>query len=658
MQQQHSLPRHHARAIQPESSPIENTTANDLDLAASGSAVLLFGPGPSGSDSFHSQAQSEDTASTVTTTRDEWTILPAFERFVPLCPRRDSLTDSNSSGSQGVPMAGRSGTGGGESMSHSLFPSHNGNGDFYGRDMTNSLVLSEGSLYASGVGLDREEGSSLGRTISSGSSRNSTRSYAVPTTDRRTLSPSGTGTTFSSTSSSRPSILNYEHDSIGGSWALTEEALSTVPSALPHRETRYLSLEEPTTSQLPMRPPSVLPISDPGSSDDEKVYIEATSRGGTKVRYDEMETEEEDIALGLGMRLGTPRTPRPTVLDSKGKGKARISQASDSTATTLNSRESYPSPPPDSHLRSKRRHRESGKSGSQKKSSANGSALSESRSQRVRRIKLKVVESEESVRRKRGMEREEIERRKGEKQIFLGRFISRSLFEEDEVGDTMKMIGREDSTMEQTYYPSPSPSPSPTHAQSRSATPRPSKSPYRNRRNSTLASTHGFAALSKFAREELGEGQYHYGGVTAGEEEMMSEDEEEAEVDNLLKGGVLFEHSGRVGKYNHFRSRSNSRQPHRSPSLSDLLLHSEYLVDSRYATTGHSLASLKPSISTPTLPLSPTTPQRNKTRSRIEERERYGNSDEEGSSAWGGELEGLDAAISYWRRILRKMRGY
>ncbi|KAK4705907.1 hypothetical protein P7C70_g300, partial [Phenoliferia sp. Uapishka_3] len=164
---------------------------------------------------------------------------------------------------------------------------------------------------------------------------------------------------------------------------------------------------------------------------------------------------------------------------------------------------------------------------------------------------------------------------------------------------------------------------------SRSTSPDPIPTPTSQRKE-----VHGFQALAEHARSELGFGFADY-DVAMGALSEESGDETETE------GGT----NTRWINQDRSSPSASVTQQHRSHSLTSL--HSYFLSPlSASAVTESSSATVKDAQTPPALlrrtssftgpGLSP---------------------GEDSATAWGGEFEGFEAALSYWRRILRRMRG-
>ncbi|KAK4698732.1 hypothetical protein P7C70_g7540, partial [Phenoliferia sp. Uapishka_3] len=248
-------------------------------------------------------------------TQDSWDVLPPHSLAVKETARRalSPASASSSTSTSTPPIASP------ETLTRSLFPSHDGNGIF----TTESLLLSEASdaSYAS-PSDDSISSNQVTRTRTGRRARASTR-------EARWRSDSG---------SSSFDNIRISRDSLGGSWALTEEALSALPDA-----------DEAITINR-RRAPSV---ADTSSSSSDKVEDE---------EEEALRTTPHAASAGLGWSRWR-------------KGRQAGANAKEESSDSR-SREAYPSPPPLSmSRRMKRRHRIEGRgAGSQKRSSASGSA--------------------------------------------------------------------------------------------------------------------------------------------------------------------------------------------------------------------------------------------------------------------------------------------
>lgn len=550
---------------------------SDSELATSESAdseVLLFAPPPS----------SRSTA-TVTQRHAEWEVVSAFARPPSGTATSSSTASSSARDHQHSPA----------SLSHSLFPSHDGNGIFT-TSLSDSLVVSEApSIYASAADLDGAYITPSDEDASVPSSEDRA-SYRPHNSVRRT---SVAGTTTSSFSDlSHPSYSGSS--SIGGSWALTSEALSALPD-----------VSSSSTAHI-ARPSSAAFTSD-SSEDESQGDIRDTPRRGERrrnARYDEQEDEDEDLLS---------RTPQA---ESAGIGAFMRRRKEAKDEESRSSREAYPSPPPERLAKVKRRHRQSGRTGgSQKRSSTSGSVGVEVRN-RVERSARKPENRRRDVEEQRAKEL----RTDVEKEVFLGKFFGKVM---DVDIATLHLIANADptptpsrSTSPSFPYPHPHPhshSHSHSHQQFHSSS---HSSPYYPRPRARVV--HGFAALSHHARQELGPSHFHFGGDL--DSEMYDLDEESgAETETEPAPWARpHESGGELGR-------------------------------------SHSLSSLPRALFDGIVPRGdkPKTLRRTSSLSSRSGSGREGSGREGGmENAWGGEFEGLEAAMSYWRRILRRMRGY
>ncbi|KAI5481185.1 hypothetical protein MNV49_005620 [Pseudohyphozyma bogoriensis] len=257
-------------------------------------------------------------------------------------------------------------------------------------------------------------------------------------------------------------------------------------------------------------------------------------------------------------------------------------------------RHAYPTPPPE--LKSKRRHRHNGRAGSQKKSSISSDSAPQ-RSVATTPVASTVIVPPRVV-----------EREEEETLSFPGGKILSTLFQLPP--ETIQLFN------------------TPTPTQSRSTTPHPSYSlSYKSRpRSARHSKPHGWHAVARQARLEIdgGDGQYYFADD---QDYEMSGDETEVEGERDGERTRRASDAETIGD----RSESGGWADKRSRSLTELPL-SEVL--------GLGMSSLRRATSL--------------TGSSLGGSSQNG----EAESPWPGEeLDGLEAAVSYWRRILRRLTG-
>lgn len=443
-------------------------------------------------------------------------------------PSTSLSSTSSSSRSSGPPSPPASPP----TLSHSLFPSHDGNGRF----TTESLLLSESDAAAGSPSDDSSAPSHL-------SSSHSRATRRFPSADRST-SGSDSFDYISSAAEDR-------EDTLGGSWALTEEALSALPDA-----DSPIALGASHRTR-PRRPSSA-----------------ADTEGSSSAERDEDELSTTPHAASAGLGWRTWRTKGRVVEDS----------------SESRSREAYPSPSP-AGRRMKRRHRMSGKGvGSQKRSSTSGSVRGNKTPHAVPVVGPTTPTAKDQAAGRIKEDQPSSPGRRGE--VFFRKLVARLVD-----SDTMDLLVADDNSAD-SYLPTPAPS--------RATSPDP------------IATPHGPEALSSYARAELDlMGFGAFAAMDAVDEQSGDETETETE-----------------------RWTASPGQQHRSLSLTSL---PSYLLSPLSASTTSSAATAK---ATPTL--------LRRTSSFAGALSVAGRDE---SSAWGGEMGGIEAAISYWRRIFSRMRG-
>lgn len=388
---------------------------------------------------------------------------------------------------------------------------------------------------------------------------------------------------------------------MGGSWALTEEALSAVPHATP--------------------------LGGGGG-----LASLARSQGSAEFTSDS--SEDESVEGMMGVVIGRKRTPvrrRGEQVDGD-EEEDGLSSTPHAVSAGFGGRdgkemEAYPSPPPEdsqarSRIRIKRRHRHPGRhSGSQKRSSTSGS---------VAGSEVLAVPFSSSTRR-RSPARPRAEKPTSKEHIFLGPLVSRLLAVES---STLDLLNAPSSLFpESTKAPLATPEATPTPSRAASptrilTTPRP-RSPKQEKE-------HGLGALARHARDELGDEKMFY---LSEQEEEDEGDVTETELDHHNPPTQWVASSSPPV----FAARpSSAPAPPRSFSASSLPLYIP-LTSSNLSSASHS--KLRAPLMRRTSSFSSSSPNGG------------GSPSQEQENAWGGEFEGFEAAMSYWRRLLRVMRG-
>ncbi|KAL8290334.1 hypothetical protein RQP46_002592 [Phenoliferia psychrophenolica] len=479
-----------------------------------------------------------------------WDVLAAP---TPSSSHQRTLSPASTTTSSGTRSSGASASASPATHSLALFPSHDGNGFFTtAESLVNSGASQSGGSEAESA--SRSEGDSI-------SSEHEAHSPSrADAREGRRRARAGAASRRESTSSSSYDHLSLDRSSrsLGGSWALTEEALSALPNnAAAHAR---------TPTHLSTTPASVANTSDGAQSDADEDLLESTPHAAS---------------AGLGWSRWR---------------KVRQGRVADTTGDSSDSRHSYPSPPPLSlSRRMKRRHRQEGRSGtSQKRSSASGSVG-------VAPTSLPPPPSASIVLPPPPVLIPTPERKDT---AFFGKLV-RKLVDVDT--ETMDLFHAAESL--------PTPTPSRSTSPTPSATPTPSlKEP-----------PHGFQALASYARSELGFGFSDDVAMVVDD----SGDETETEGNTTTR-------------WIHYSPTSASRtsEPSRSHSLTSL---PSYFLSPLSASSASAPVAVSPLKEQPP-------PLLRRTSS-------FSGKIMDDDSAWGGEFEGFEAAISYWRRILRRMRG-
>lgn len=567
------------------------------------SEVLLFG-GQSSSNALRLSSAAVPSSSTID---QSWALLhnrtqsPASSTH-----RSSSISTTSSSRDRGgqAPLASPA------SLTHSLFPSHDGGGIF----IAGSLVQSdEGGLGTGATYATEEEDGSL----PSGSSALS---------DTSSSSFSGADARGCHAGLHAP----LGGSSIGGSWALTEEALSTVPHATPLGGVAAVLHSGSGSADFTE-----------DSSDDESLVGIVVGRRRTPTRRIAGELEDDDEVL----LSATPHAASAGMLSESGRGgrgamySRRYEWKEDDES--IRSREAYPSPPPEgamaggSRIRIKRRHRQSGRNaGSQKRSSASGSIAGAEAAIVASPLLLggKTTRRPQEVAAQQ-LEEDKILRLKAEKDVLLGGVASR-LMEIDTA--TLELVA--------TVRAPPTPEATPTPSRATSPTPH-----LVTPRQHSRKAAHGIHALAQHARDELGDSSMY--SLSGGEEEDSGE-ETETEVDHSHKPVQQQWHTATTPPTLAPRrapassSASSTSPPPRTLSASSLPL---YLSDALAPLTHTNLANSASTLKPPGMPFIRRTSSYSSSGAVLPGGE---------ENPWGGEFEGFEAAMSYWRRLLRRMRGF
>jgi hypothetical protein len=314
-------------------------------------------------------------------------------------------------------------------------------------------------------------------------------------------------------------------------------------------------------------------------------------------RYDELEDEDEELLS---------RTPSAV---SAGLGALyRKARRRKSGGEATNAREAYPSPPPES-VRSgsatKRRHREAGRfgvGGSQKRSSASGSVGGSA----SKNVEGQTLAAGSDTRTRSGPSREQLE-----SQVFLGRLVG-------------KVVRIDKGTLNLLSTPTPT----------RASSPALSSSSHLNRHRKHASQPHGLDAFAHFVRSELDTSSRFHLYADASMSNLSEEEE----------SGNETETEPHSSWYTSYHPPTHLTPAHRSHSLSSLpsYLHS--------SPTSSVTPKGAPAVVPP-----PTLRRTSSFSSRQSAGSGAGGKE---STAWGGEFDGLEAAVSYWRRWLAVMRGY
>lgn len=396
---------------------------------------------------------------------------------------------------------------------------------------------------------------------------------------------------------------------LGGSWALTEAALAGVPDARRGEGALQLNLGRAASAAE----------TDEEEQAQEAEAGEGASGEGGSAGADSSADADEPMAASAGMSGVFSRERRsktaPAVEGKSASGRSRAG--------------SYPSPPPEGARNltgagtakaTKRRHRQAGKAGSQKRSSTAGStrgALSDpgrARPSTVRRHSPPTPATATLASASSALAAaHHLAPTSTAAPLFLGSALARLTRAGPEA-----LVLFADADGDAYLGRSADPTPTPSRAASPSLV------------------AHGLAALSRYAQEELDElaPAFHVRADVAAVEDEDSGADTETEAD--AHG------PGRQPKARWVRS---YRPP--SPALTD----------------GGQQDGVARSFSARSLPayfgeagegLNMTTSLGLKGVGRMDGAEEGA----EESSPWGGDFEGREAALSYWRRLLRQIRGF
>ncbi|GAA5862769.1 hypothetical protein JCM1840_002666 [Sporobolomyces johnsonii] len=634
--------------------------------------VLLFG------------APSPPQSSSSVLADSTWTLLPAPGTRTT---RSISLTSSQSSASTQSRTSAEATTslGSPASLNHSLLPSHNGTGVFApSSSLVNSQVLP--SVYASAIEFDSasETGDSASDLPSGASAR--LRSPSLATSDRSDLS-------FDSDLSSSSSV--------NASWALTEAALSTVPSARGRGRHAHPGTDVLGTSQVPRQEGKVQdedddssvgftsdssvdeePVANEGASAARRTGRRKSTRGrrrmttaqvspaqGAAAEQDEVDLALSHAAMSAGIvssrrRAGTrPSQPQPPPsFDSPSSAIRSLSPLG--SVDSSRSRRSVGS----SGQRYKRRHRQAGRAGSSQKRSSTGAsaglsfASMEDERQRAQRMKKLVLEraQEEQI-------------RAAQKSVLFGSLASKVMAIDP---STFPLLA---SAPTESAYPTPTPS--------RSASPRPGETRSRSSR--------GVEVFARQARRELSLSGFDSLGETRRSTMFEDEDEGALTETEMDQPSTVWHRSASPPALapRHYPSPAPTSPPVRSLSspslpayfhLSPLALPKNNALDiildelparplvrrrSSSYISSPSAAPLDLALSAP-LPSSPAARSHSHSShpldlSHLSHEERIllsppapsASPESVAGSAWGGDLDSFEFAMSYWRRFLRKLKG-
>ena len=616
--------RTHALLEPSQAGPIQpSARASASASEADGGAVVIITAGPPRSGQARQSRPAPPSPTEIATTEclpsplsTEWTVLNLRDHPAS-SPRQTDRSLSFSSSS-----AASAGTGAGLSPAlfgpgQGLLPQHDGGGRFFRHEG----VVHSDSNTSGGVGTSESEGEG---GLAGGRPGGAGVYPARPRSRWAQREASFDSARWSPQMASSPSLLlapatrptghlpishwaaqsltqSAASTALGSSWALTEAALASVPDA--RRPDGGLQLFLGRSAD---KADSAVLTDDDGSTDE----LGAGSRE-EEARSLDGDEDDEPMAASAGLS-GALRRARST----------RREQAGDNLASGRSWAGSYPSPPPETARSAlgptvtKRRHRHAGKAGSQKRSSTAGSVRGAfSDPGKTARLRHRS-EADGSVAAEPAASRASAVqvRSAPATPLFLGSALAR-LTRADP--DTLALFSDADgdSYLGLTPY-----SASPTPTQSRAPSP------------SLVA--HGLARLSRYAQDELDDlaPAFHVRDVHSvdkiQEQDADSGAETETEGDRAGPKWVR-----------------SFRPP--SPALTD-----------------EGAGALARSFSARSLPAylgeagglnSMTSLGLKGARRLVDEAE--GGADA-GSSPWGGEFEGREAALSYWRRLLRQLRGF
>ncbi|KAK4050354.1 hypothetical protein OIO90_005147 [Microbotryomycetes sp. JL221] len=484
--------------------------------------------------------------------------------------------------------------------------------------------------------------------------------------------------TFSSSSSSAAAAdAQHEHDTsftISGSWALTEAALSTIPDA------------SASTSQMLM------------SSSNNVNNSTLLSSSYSSSSESSLSSEDESLIGIVGSRRARRRLSKRKLGQHHHK---IVDNDKDNEATSSSSpqhrlaRDAYPSPPPESnHLRlssslllKKRRHKQNGRAkSSQKRSSASGSIAGKEAARSASNKRADASSSAAAttttstpVREEEEEAQSQVARRHDlENQLLLGSVLS-------------KFVSVDTGTLEMLTMPlTPGATPTPSRSASPNrhlllSTPKP-------RERDSHQVTHGLQRLAAHARQELGQDGF---GVVEDAPmfffESLIEDEQQDEQDQDDGGDETETEMPRIATSNRwvhstsppvFAPRTIKPQRHqvsvptRSFSTSSVpaflaALQQQDEQDDDLSRQNQLVRSNSFVSTCSTTDSSQKHQYLSRRRGLDHHRHTHhhelidGVEDETMSmssssttttSPWGGEFERFEAALSYWRRLLNKLR--
>lgn len=503
-----------------------------------------------------------------------------------------------------------------------------------------------------------------------------------------------------------------------GSRALTEEALSTIPDADPGLLHGIAHATGPGSAGFTSSS-SEGSASDDVVEAGRHRQSSNTPKQGRKIRAqnerrrghgggidsadnDETgaEADEDDEVLST-----TPQARNKGLL-ARWAAAATTSGPRAPAATSAWTREAYPSPPPEDMMtddgndesklrRIKRRHRQSGRGpGSQKRSSTSGSlaggqgqgrtVLAPSLAAMARQLQAEI----ESMRRHETPQQmeERIRREHAERDILLGGVVGARVLGVDT--ETMQLVAKEFQQRTPEATPTPSRATSPVQGVSRShATPQnPNRSRFDRRRKGQPST--GALALAQHARDELGDSSMFYfdddeAATQSSVREDDSGDETETEATATTTTTTTWHHTTSPLVF----------APRRQQQQQQQQLQSRQDDQDASSSMNPALAIHPRSFSATSLPayLSRASRQHYEDELGFELSQRQhhqqqrdaeaklrrttsyesssagglgvgsgagGGSGPDNESAWGGEFEGFEAAMSYWRKLLRRLRGH